>query len=33
MKYYKISEKELENLLASQLELNQLQWSGVDNWS
>lgn len=33
MKYYKISEKELEGLLASQLELNQLQWSGVDNWS
>ena len=33
MKYYKISEKELKDLLASQLELNQLQWSGVDNWS
>lgn len=33
MKYYKISEKELKNLLASQLELNQLQWSGVDNWT
>lgn len=32
MKYYKISEKELKDLLASQLELNQLQWSGVDNW-
>lgn len=33
MKYYKISEKELEDLLVSQLELNQLQWSGVDNWT
>ena len=33
MKYYKISEKELKDLLASHLELNQLQWSGVDNWS
>lgn len=33
MKYYKISEKELKDLLVSQLELNQLQWSGVDNWS
>ena len=32
MKYYKISEKELKDLLVSQLELNQLQWSGVDNW-
>ena len=32
MKYYKISEKELKDLLASHLELNQLQWSGVDNW-
>lgn len=33
MKYYKISEKELIDLLVSQLELNQLQWSGVDNWT
>lgn len=33
MKYYKISEKELTDLLVSQLELNQLQWSGVDNWT
>lgn len=33
MKYYKISEEELKTLLASQLELNQLQCSGVDNWS
>lgn len=33
MKYYKISEKELIDLLVSQLELNQLQCSGVDNWS
>ena len=32
MKYYKISEKELKDLLVSQLELNQLQWSGVDKW-
>lgn len=32
MKYYKISEKELKDLLVSQLELNQLQWFGVDNW-
>ena len=33
MKYYKILEKELKDLLVSQFELNQLQWSGVDNWS
>lgn len=33
MKYYKILEKELIDLLVSQLELNQLQWSGVDNWT
>lgn len=33
MKYYKISEEELKSLLVSQLELNQLQCSGVDNWS
>ena len=32
MKYYKISEKELKDLLVSQLELNQFQQSGVDNW-
>lgn len=33
MKYYKISKKELTDLLVSQIELNQLQWSGVDNWT
>lgn len=31
--YYKISKETLLNLLAARLELNQLEWSGVDNWS
>lgn len=31
--YYKISKETLLNLLAAKLELNQLEWSGVDNWS
>ena len=30
--YYKISKETLLNLLAARLELNQLEWSGVDNW-
>lgn len=31
--YYKISKKTLLNLLTARLELNQLECSGVDNWS
>ena len=31
--YYKISKETLLNLLAARLELNQLEYSGVDNWS
>lgn len=31
--YYKISKETLLNLLTARLELNQLEWSGVDNWS
>lgn len=31
--YYKISKETLLNLLAVRLELNQLEYSGVDNWS
>lgn len=31
--YYKISKETLLNLLVARLELNQLEWSGVDNWS
>ena len=31
--YYKISKETLLNLLAAKLELSQLEWSGVDNWS
>lgn len=31
--YYKISKETLLNLLAARLELNQLEWSGVDNWT
>lgn len=32
-KMYLISEDELLHLLAAELELNQLEASGVDNWS
>ena len=31
--YYKISKETLLNSLAARLELDQLVWSGVDNWS
>lgn len=31
--YYKISKETLLNLLAARLELDQLEYSGVDNWS
>lgn len=31
--YYKISKETLLNLLAARLELDQLIYSGVDNWS
>lgn len=31
--YYKISKETLLNLLAAKLELDQLEYSGVDNWS
>ena len=31
--YYKISKETLLNLLAARLELDQLVWSGVDNWT
>lgn len=31
--YYKISKETLLNLLAARLELDQLECSGVDNWS
>ena len=31
--YYKISKEALLNLLAARLELDQLEYSGVDNWS
>lgn len=31
--YYKISKETLLNLLTARLELNQLECSGVDNWS
>lgn len=31
--YYKISKETLLNLLTAKLELSQLEWSGVDNWS
>ena len=33
MKYYKISEDELRELLENYLELSMLNWDGVDNWS
>ena len=33
MKYYKISEDELRELLESYLELSMLNWDGVDNWA
>ena len=33
MKYYKISEAELRELLENYLELSMLNWDGVDNWS
>lgn len=32
MKYYKISEDELRELLRDYLELSMLNWDGVDNW-
>lgn len=32
-KYYKISEKRLIELLECELELNELECLGVDNWS
>lgn len=31
--YYKISKEALLNLLTARLELNQLECSGVDNWT
>ena len=31
--YYKVSKETLLNLLAARLELDQLECSGVDNWS
>lgn len=31
--YYKISKETLLNLLTAKLELNQLEYRGVDNWS
>lgn len=31
--YYKISNETLLNLLIAKLELDQLEYSGVDNWS
>ena len=31
--YYNISKETILNLLAARLELNQLEYSGVDNWS
>ena len=31
--YYKISKETLLNLLTARLELDQLEYSGVDNWS
>lgn len=31
--YYKISKETLLNLLTARLELNQLEYSGVDNWT
>ena len=33
MKYYKISEDELRELLEDYLELSMLNWDGVDNWA
>lgn len=33
MRYYKISEEELRELLDSYLELSMLNWDGVDNWA
>ena len=33
MKYYKISEKDLLELLANDLTLGHLEAGGVDNWS
>lgn len=32
MRYYKISEAELRELLENYLELSMLNWDGVDNW-
>ena len=32
-KYYKLSEEALLSLLSARLELNQLEASGVDNWT
>ena len=32
MKYYKISEDKLRELLEDYLELSMLNWDGVDNW-
>lgn len=32
MKYYKISEDKLRELLENDLELSMLNWDGVDNW-
>ena len=31
--YYKISKETLLNLLTAKLELSQLEYSGVDNWT
>lgn len=33
MNNYIISEKRLKELLAAELELRQLEWGGVDNWT
>lgn len=33
MKYYKISEDELKDLLIDSLELSMLNMDGVDNWT
>ena len=33
MRYYKISEAELRELLENYLELSMLNWDGVDNWA
>lgn len=33
MKYYKISEDDLRDFLVDSLELDMLNWDGVDNWT